>query len=378
MRPQLLRAGCTHTKRVGDGGFDNLPQFRRDVVVVRFVIAVPQRNRRTRVRFEYRRHVARVADEQIGRTRDRVVEPADEIVFIGWTLVRDIDAADSLYGLRRRLPGWQRVQLQQRGDRGVHPDSHAVDDTIARVGIRDVDRLRLTDRLAQAFIGDKVERLVLDQRTTETSTELILLECRIGPAQELVEVVGRIEAVVAVVLEQGAVQLIGARLGDGVDRDAVAAELRAIGVRQHLVFGDRLNTQRGPELARPAAAVPVVLHVGVVHQEHLSLRPRTRDRILRLPSEELLELSASSRRRNFVGAGRKDDQLRVAAIDGWQLGHLLLLNDRSQGDGHRVDNRRVRRHGDGFLHRRWSEREVHHCLGSNDQADPLTNDGLKP
>ena len=96
----------------------------------------------------------------------------------------------------------------------------------------------------------------------------------------------------AVVLERRAVPLIRAGPGDGVDGDAVAAELRAIRVRQHLVLGDRLDAERGSQLPGTAAAVPVVLHVGVVHQEHLSFRTRTRHGVLRLPSEELLERAA--------------------------------------------------------------------------------------
>ena len=97
---------------------------------------------------------------------------------------------------------------QYRRDGRMDADVHSVDDANSRVGIRYVDRLRLTDRLTQPLVGDKVERLVPDQRTAETAAELIFLERRVGSAEERVEVVGRIKPVVPVVLEKRAVRLI--------------------------------------------------------------------------------------------------------------------------------------------------------------------------
>jgi hypothetical protein len=91
----------------------------------------------------------------------------------------------------------------------------------------------------------------------------------------------------------------------------------------------------------------------------------------------LLELPAGCRRRHFVGSWRKDDQLRVAAIDQRKLGHLLLLDHRTERHRHRVNHWRSRIDGDGFLHGRRSQREVHNGLCADYQPDTLPNDGLK-
>ena len=180
-----------------------------------------------------------------------------------------------------------------------------------------------------------------------------------------------------VVLEQRAVPLIRPRLGDGVDGHAVATELGTVGVGQHLVFGNRFDPKCRAQLPGSAAAVPVVLYVGVVHEEHLSLRAGAGDGVLRLPSEELLELSARGCRRDFIGAWREDDQLRVAAIEKRQLGHLLLLDHRAERHRHRVNDRRIRSDRDRFLHRRRPQRKVHDGPRADDQTDPLSNDRLK-
>ena len=98
---------------------------------------------------------------------------------------------------------------------------------------------------------------------------------------------------------------------------------------------------------------------------------------MRLAAEELLELAAGCRRRHFVGAGRQHDQLRVAAIDQRQLGHLLLFDHGAERHGDGVDDRRVRRHRDGFLHRRRPKREIDDGLAADDQPDAAANHGLK-
>jgi hypothetical protein len=97
---------------------------------------------------------------------------------------------------------------------------------------------------------------------------------------------------------------------------------------------------------------------------------------LRLPSEELLELPPAVAGGTSLAPG-EDNQLRVAAIDQRQLGHLFLLDDRAECHGDGVNDRRGRSDGDGFLHRRRSEREVHDGLAADHQTDALTKHGLK-
>src|SRR5204863_3186231 len=85
------------------------------------------------------------------------------------------------------------------------------------LGSREVARYRLDEAqagvLPQAFVTAEEERLVADDRAADGSAELI-------EAQRLLDVVilvGRIECVVAVILEQRSVEPVGPALGDDGD-----------------------------------------------------------------------------------------------------------------------------------------------------------------
>ena len=66
-------------------------------------------------------------------------------------------------------------------------------------------------------------------------------------------------------------EVVRARLGHFVQNRAVAAELRAIGVRQDLKLIDRIDSHRGIQRAGSGAVRKIVLHVGVVQQFGLSV-----------------------------------------------------------------------------------------------------------
>ena len=98
-------------------------------------------------------------------------------------------------------------------------------------------RDRLAEALAQPFVGGEVEQPILLQRAAERRAELVARE--VGLAGD-VEVVARVERVVAMELEGAAAERVGAGLGQDVDLPAVvAAELRAVGVRFDAELADR-------------------------------------------------------------------------------------------------------------------------------------------
>lgn len=245
-------------------------------------------------------------------------------------VVRQVDPADALCRLRRRLPRRGRIQVQDGGNRRVHADGDAIDDAGTGVRVGHVDSLGPPDRLSQPFVGDEVKGSALDQRAAGAGAELILAQGRVGTGEQLVEVVGGVEPVVAKELEQGTVPLVRSGFRDGVDRGAIAAELRAVRIGQHLVFRNRLDAKRRAKLTGAAAAIPVILDVRVIEQEDLSFGTRTGHGVLRLAAEKLLKLATCGRRRQLVGAWRQRNQLRIAAVDERQLRDLLLFDHGSQ------------------------------------------------
>ena len=79
-----------------------------------------------------------------------------------------------------------------------------------------------------------------------------------------VEVVPGVERVVAVILEQAAVEAVGAGLGQHVDLAArVAAELGAVGVGLHAELADALHAERGAGGAAGRTVGEVVLQRAV-------------------------------------------------------------------------------------------------------------------
>src|SRR6185295_18756320 len=101
---------------------------------------------------------------------------------------------------------------------------------------------------AEPFIAAEVERTVLDERAPEVRAELLAVEQRlrrdapVGPSARRVEVVARVEAVVAVEVERLAVYLVRARpRGDVDDRPGIPAVLGAERRVVHLEFRDRVD-----------------------------------------------------------------------------------------------------------------------------------------
>ena len=102
--------------------------------------------------------------------------------------------------------------------------------------------VRVSDRCIRwPFVAAEEERPVLNERPAERAAELVLPERRQRLARRL-EVVRRVEGVVAVELEQAAAEQVGAGLGRDVDqRRRLAAELRRIHRLLDLELLDRID-----------------------------------------------------------------------------------------------------------------------------------------
>src|SRR5436190_404386 len=93
-----------------------------------------------------------------------------------------------------------------------------------------------TDFLALTLIVEKEERLIFYDWPAQRSPELIVVElCR--RLVRGVEIVPRIQGIVAEELNRGSVQHIGAALGDNIDGGARTAAILRFEVRDHAQLG---------------------------------------------------------------------------------------------------------------------------------------------
>ena len=79
---------------------------------------------------------------------------------------------------------------------------------------------------ALAFVIREEKRLILDDRTAYGRAELIVLERRLRLVVEI-EIIARIQNVVAEIIEEIAVKIVGSALGDDINhRPAISPEFR--------------------------------------------------------------------------------------------------------------------------------------------------------
>ena len=125
--------------------------------------------------------------------------------------------------------------------------------------------------LALPFPGDEPERFILYNRAANRAAVLIIRK-RVLRLIGSVEEVARAQRVIAEVLEGAAVKLVGAGLGDDVDRRAGAAAklgLRTAGDRnlgQRIDRKDRDGTAPHAGLVDRRQVAIAVVHVGAVEQ----------------------------------------------------------------------------------------------------------------
>src|SRR5256714_4022819 len=140
----------------------------------------------------------------------------------------EVGAARRVEERQRSVRRRPRVACEKFCDDGVR--GAAQGRYLARVG--HARRRVQADALALAFVGDEEEGLVLMNRPSDASAELVVAEggLRVGHG---VEEVARVELVVSYELEERAVEVVRAGLGDEVDyRAGVSTEL-GLEVREH-------------------------------------------------------------------------------------------------------------------------------------------------
>ena len=217
-----------------------------------------------------------------------------------------------------------------------------------RVGQRsgiEVDALLVT----KSFIAAEVERPVLHHRSTEVHAELLAIEERLrchvatGIDARRVEVVARVEPVVAVEVERFAVHRVGPRPGGDVDdRAGIPAVLRAEGRVVDLELGHRVDRRLEGDLR-----VRQVVQVDAVHHEVDGRLPVAR----RHEGERSL---AAQRRaqprvlRRRAAAGHQRPEVDEMPAVQRNLLDRLLGHDLADRDGRRLDERRRAGHGDVF------------------------------
>ena len=127
-----------------------------------------------------------------------------------------------------RIERWRKIT-------GEDPREIAVDLCLCGDG----RQLRQSLGDTQALVVPENEHFVLHNRTAKGEAELVLL---VGLLSDLVERVGGVHLLVAQEFPDVSMNLVGARLDDGIHDGAVAAsELRAVRVGLNFELGDRID-----------------------------------------------------------------------------------------------------------------------------------------
>src|SRR5208283_4668619 len=125
-----------------------------------------------------------------------------------------------------------------------------------------------------------------------------------------VEPVIAVQDAVAEIIVGRSVQVVGARLGDHIDRRAGAAELGAIGVGHDLEFLDRIHAQGSPDDGDPLAVVPRVYALEVVYDVGGSHRTGAGDGVVVLVAVGgIRHAAAASASKHNAYAGRQGEQV---------------------------------------------------------------------
>ena len=191
--------------------------------------------------------------------------------------------------------------------------------------------------LPEAFPRSEKERLVLMDRSAESGAVLVAVQRVLGATEFVGKEIRRIEVRVAQVLEDRAVELVGAALGYDAHLGAVAAA--ELGGGHAGLHGELLHRVGDAEIAqrRPDLGIDVT---DAVQQEVIGLRPCAGD-------VEAAALLPGLRRH---GARREEREIQV-----------LPRVQRHIGDGARIDHA-----ADGALvaFEQRSYRLYHHALGN--------------
>src|SRR5204863_4924438 len=116
-----------------------------------------------------------------------------------------------------------------------------------RIRIRNEDRRADSLELPQTFVVHKEKCLILPDRSAEAASKLVPPKWRIAGTIRLggrIEVIARVQPVIAKEFVNGAVKLVRAGFADRIQNGAVSSELRAVSGGQRLKLGNRFNTKR--------------------------------------------------------------------------------------------------------------------------------------
>ncbi len=192
----------------------HLPVFTRDELVAREELA---RELRIVRRQELRGVVDRVTAEELARGRRVVVDAPLHEMLIQPLIEGEVELGEAL---TERCAVGARELTQVGLDGRVDRDRAGRQDAQPRVVVRHDRRDRPPEPFDQSFVTREEERPVRRDRTADGAAELVAPEIRLVAG---VEIVLRVERVVAVELERAAREPVGARLDLQVDDAAERA-----------------------------------------------------------------------------------------------------------------------------------------------------------
>ena len=97
-------------------------------------------------------------------------------------------------------------------------------------------------RFSLAFVVEEEECFVLYDRPPDRGAVLVVMEGRLGLAGN-VEIIARIQCVIAEILAGASVYLVGSALGYDIDYAARVAPIFRLKVGDHVYFGDCIEGQ---------------------------------------------------------------------------------------------------------------------------------------
>ena len=213
---------------------------------------------------------------------------------------------------------------------------------------------RSANRLALALIVDKEERAIPQDGAAERATKLIASIVRLRLAGRL-EVVPRVQRLVAEELEHVAVEAIRAALGREIDDAAVeTAEFRRRTVRFDLEFLDRVDDRKIGDLSRFRLQDRNAI-------EEILVRPWT-------PAIDAWQLRIGGKRDTGCQARERDEGPPVQR----QLHDVPFLDDRPETGGLGAQHRGVGRDGDLLVHVSDSEIQIEPHLLTGGDRDAVT------
>ena len=180
----------------------------------------------------------------------------------------------------------------------------------------DRGELRFALPIAETLVEPEKKCLVFDDRATESSAELVLLQ----RLHILGEIVARIDGVIAQELPQGAMKVVGAGARNNIGRGTQRAAKFCVGaVRQNAKFADRVHRR-----FEHKAAIHAIEIVGAINKKVVGFRPLTIHRIRLAIAQSATRLGQTWRQ--WHHARLQHAQLAEVAPIQRQIEDFLLLH----------------------------------------------------